>query len=139
MNVRALLIAAVLADALTVGRARAQVSPTIDSNQITQAEALTLAQAAIQACKSRGMSVNVQVADADGHLRIALASENATLAGLDTAPRKIASVLAFHTSTRALQARVANDTGFAAQYGQDSRYHFSPGGLPLYKAGKFVA
>src|SRR6059058_5194802 len=105
MNVRALLIAAVLADALTVGRARAQVSPTIDSNQITQAEALTLAQAAIQACKSRGMSVNVQVADADGHLRIALASENATLAGLDTAPRKIASVLAFHTSTRALQAR----------------------------------
>jgi uncharacterized protein GlcG (DUF336 family) len=48
-------------------------------------------------------------------------------------------VLAFRTSTRALQARAAGDTGFAAQYGHDLRYHFSPGGLPLYKAGKFVA
>jgi uncharacterized protein GlcG (DUF336 family) len=85
------------------------------------------------------MSVNVQVADADGHLRVALASDNATLAGLATAPQKIASVLAFHASTRELQARLASDPAFAAQYGKDPRYHFSPGGLPLYKAGRFVA
>jgi uncharacterized protein GlcG (DUF336 family) len=85
------------------------------------------------------MSVNVDVADADGHLRVALASEDATLAGLTTAPQKLASVLAFHASTRDLKDRLASDAGFAAQYGKDPRYHFSPGGLPLYKDGRFVA
>ncbi|MCS0631156.1 heme-binding protein [Telluria mixta] len=139
MTYRTLLFAAVLYAATAAGPARAQVSPSIDPNQITQAEALAIAQAAIRACKAQGMSVNVQVADADGHLRVALASENATLAGLTTAPQKLAAVLAFHTSTRALQARVASDPGFAAQYGKDPRYHFSPGGLPIYKAGNFVA
>jgi uncharacterized protein GlcG (DUF336 family) len=133
------LIAAMLAGALAGGSAAAQVQASVDPNQITQADALALAQAAIQACKSKGMSVNVQIADADGHLRLALASENATLAGLTTAPQKIAAVLAFRTSTRDLQARLASDPGFAEQYGKDKRYHFSPGGLPLYKAGRFVA
>ncbi|MHA4869876.1 GlcG/HbpS family heme-binding protein [Duganella sp. PWIR1] len=131
---KALLIAA-----LAYGSAAAQTSASIDTTLITQPEALSLAQAAIQACKAQGMSVNVQVADADGHLRVALASENATLAGLNTAPQKIAGVLAFHVSTRDLQTRVGSDPAFAAQYGKDTRYHFSPGGLPIYKAGKFVA
>jgi uncharacterized protein GlcG (DUF336 family) len=131
--------AVLLANLLAAGQAAAQAQATIDDSQITQPEALAIAQAAIAACKAQGMSVNVQVADADGHLRVALASEHATLAGLITAPQKIAGVLAFHASTRELQARVANDPGFAAQYGKDPRYHFSPGGLPIYKAGKFVA
>lgn len=131
---KALLIAA-----LACGSSAAQTSATIDTTLITQPEALSLAQAAIQACQARGMSVNVQVADAEGHLRVALASENATLAGLNTAPQKIAAVLAFHASTRELQTRVGNDAVFAEQYGKDRRYHFSPGGLPIYKAGKFVA
>jgi uncharacterized protein GlcG (DUF336 family) len=139
MKYRSLLIAAMVADALAFGPAAAQTPASIDTNQITQAEALAIAQAAIQACTAQGMSVNVQVADADGHLRVALASQNATLAGLTTAPQKVASVLAFHASTRDLQARLTNDTGFAAQYGKDPRYHFSPGGLPIYRAGKFVA
>lgn len=139
MKYRLILVAAISASALMFNPVAAQTPASIDSNQITQAEALVIAQAAIQACKSQGMSVNVQVADADGHLRVALASENATLAGFATAPQKIASVLAFHASTRDLQGRLTSDPGFAAQYGKDSRYHFSPGGLPIYKAGKFVA
>jgi uncharacterized protein GlcG (DUF336 family) len=139
MNYRSLFLVALLAGAAVQGGAYAQTSPTIDPNQITQAEALSIAQAAIGACKSQGMSVNVEVADADGHLRVALASENATLAGIRTAPEKLASVLAFHASTRDLKDRLEKDPGFAAQYGKDPRYHFSPGGLPIYKAGKFVA
>jgi uncharacterized protein GlcG (DUF336 family) len=139
MNYRLYVLAAMLAEAATLGRATAQTPATIDPNQLTQAEALSLAQGAIQSCKEQGMSVNVQVADADGHLRVALASENATLAGLNTAPQKLAAVLAFRSSTRALQTRANSDPGFAAQYGKDTRYHFSPGGLPIYKAGKFVA
>lgn len=139
MTYRFLLVAAMLAEASAFGPAYAQGTPSIDPNQITQAEALSIAQAAIKACKSQGMSVNVQVADADGHLRVALASENATLAGLNTAPQKLASVLAFHASTRALRDRLASDPAFAAQYGKDPRYHFSPGGVPIYKAGRFVA
>lgn len=132
-------VAAIVAGMLAFGPAAAQAPAAIDPGQITQAEALALAQAAIQACKSQGMSVNVQVADADGHLRVALASENATLAGLTTAPQKIAGVLAFRRSTRELQARLAGDPGFAEQYGKDKRYHFSPGGLPIFKGARFVA
>jgi uncharacterized protein GlcG (DUF336 family) len=141
MKHRLLLCAAALAAAAWAGGAGAQApaAASIDPGLITQAEALAIAHGAIQACKSQGMSVNVQVADADGHLRVALASENATLAGLVTAPQKVAGVLAFHASTRDLQARLASDPAFAAQYGKDPRYHFSPGGLPLYKAGRFVA
>jgi hypothetical protein len=100
--------------ALVCGSGTAQTAASVDPAQITQQEALALAQAAIQACKAQGMSVNAQVADADGHLRVALASENATLASLITAPQKIASVLAFHASTRDLQTRVASDP--AASY-----------------------
>ena len=139
MKYRVTLIALCLAEACVPASVASQTQASIDANQITQSEALTLAQGAIEACHLRGMAANVQVADADGHLRVALASENAALAGLTTAPQKIASVLAFHSSTRALQTRLANDPAFAAQYGNDVRYHFSPGGLPLYKAGKFVA
>jgi uncharacterized protein GlcG (DUF336 family) len=139
MRYHSLPRAGLLALALGFSQAQAQGPASIDPGEITQAEALKLAQAAIQACKAQGMSVNVQVADADGHLRVALASENATLAGLNTAPQKLAAVLAFHASTRELQSRVNGDPAFAAQYGKDTRYHFSPGGLPIYKAGKFVA
>lgn len=139
MRYRLLAMAATLAGALACVPAAAQTPASIDAGQITQAEALAVAQAAIQACKAQGMSVNVQLADADGHLRVALASENATLAGLSTAPQKLAGVLAFHASTRDLQARLASDAAFAEQYGKDARYHFSPGGLPIYKAGRFVA
>lgn len=139
MQARVVVTAALCAAAAYSGGARAQEQAKIDPQLITQADALAVAQAAIASCKARGMSVNVQVADADGNLRLALASEDATLAGLRTAPQKIASVLAFHMSTRELKARVDNDPAFAAQYGKDPRYHFSPGGLALYKAGKFVA
>jgi uncharacterized protein GlcG (DUF336 family) len=139
MQRRALLLIALVAETLIFGRASAQTPPSIDSNKITQAEALSLAQAAIQACKTHGMSPNVQVADADGHLRVALASENATLSGLVSAPQKVASVLAFQTSTRKLQEKASSDPSFAAMYGKDPRYRFSPGGLPIYKDGNFVA
>lgn len=117
----------------------AQNAMEIDANQITHVEALALAQAALQSCKAQGYAVNVQVVDADGHLRVALAGDNAKLAGLATAPQKVASVLAFRASTRELQARLASDPAFAAQFGKDPRYHFSPGGLPIYKVGKLVA
>jgi uncharacterized protein GlcG (DUF336 family) len=139
MKNRSIFIVAMLIDALACGPVEAQTPASIDSSQITQADALAVAQSAIHACKSLGMSVNVQVADANGHLRVALASENATLAGLTTAPQKIASVLEFRASTRDLQSRLTSDPDFAERYGKDTRYHFSPGGLPIYKSGKFVA
>jgi uncharacterized protein GlcG (DUF336 family) len=139
MKYRFLLVASIMAGASAYCPSVAQTQASIDATQITQVEALALAQAAIQTCKAQGMSVNVQVADADGHLRVALASENATLAGLVTAPQKIAAVLAFHESTRELQAKLLGDPNFAEHYAKDPRYHFSPGGLPLYREGRFVA
>jgi len=142
MNDR-LFCVAMLAAVVAVGDASAQTAAqtqaAIDTSLITQAEATTLAQASIQACNAQGMAVTAQVVDADGHLRVSLSSEHASLAGINSAPQKAAAVMTFHVSTRDLQARVASDPGFAAQYGKDPRYHFSPGALPLYKDGKFVA
>jgi uncharacterized protein GlcG (DUF336 family) len=138
MKHRLFFIAALSACALATAQSDPQLAP-INENLITQPESLAIAQAAIQSCKAKGMSVNVEVADADGHLRVALASQGATLAGIRTAPQKLASVLDFHVSTRALKARLADDPDFAARFGKDPRYHFSPGGLPIYKSGKFVA
>lgn len=119
--------------------AMAQVQAAIDTSLITQADAQALAQAAIAACREQDMSVTAQVADADGNLRVSLSADHASLAGIKSAPQKLASVLTFHATTRALQARVASDPAFAAQYGKDPRYHFAPGGLQLYRNGKFVA
>lgn len=128
-----------LAAVVASGHVAAQVQASIDTSLITQDDALNLAQAAIAACKAQGMSVTVQVADADGNLRVSLASEHASLAGIKSAPQKLAGVLTFHATTRELQARAAGDPAFAAQYGKDPRYHFAPGGLQLYRDGKFVA
>ena len=106
---------------------------------ITRADASAVAKASIEACERRNERVMALVTDADGHLRAALSSDNATGAGFRTAPLKTATVLAFHASTRDLAVRLANDPAFAAQYGQDPRYFYHPGALPIFKSGKFVA
>lgn len=113
--------------------------PPASADLISRAEALAIAQESIYACERRGETAVALVTDANGRLRAGLSSDNASAAGFFSAPRKSATVLAFHASTRELQARLAADPAFASANGADPHYFFHPGALPIYKAGKFVA
>jgi uncharacterized protein GlcG (DUF336 family) len=110
-----------------------------DATLISRAEATMIAQAALENCAARGMPASVIVVDANGYLRAAFSDDNAKFVGLSTSRRKAVSVLTFGVSTHELQDRVQSDQQFAAQYGADERYHFSAGGLPIYRQGKLVA
>jgi Raf kinase inhibitor-like YbhB/YbcL family protein len=77
--------------------------------------------------------------DANGYTRAALSDDGAKPIGLSTSNGKAAAVLTFKASTRELAARLQSDKQFSDQYAKDPRFHFSPGGIPLYKQGKFVA
>ena len=111
----------------------------LSAELISRADATKIAEAALQECAARGQPASVIVADAAGHMRAAFSDDNAKLIGIGSSATKMNSVVDFKTSTRALQARAESDKEFAAKFGKDARYHFSPGGLPIYKNGKFVA
>lgn len=116
----------------------ADPEPIISSDLITRAEATHAAEVALSACKARGQPASVIVMDAAGYVRAQLSDDDAKPIGLTTSNGKAAAVLTFKESTRDLVARLQGDPQFAAQYEKDARFHFSPGGLPIYKQGKFV-
>lgn len=122
-----------------IGLALALLVQTVSPALITQVDAIELATGAVRACAARNERVSVFVTDAEGNLRAALSSDGALASSLVSATRKNAAVLAFKASTRDLQARAETDPAFAAQHGKDERYRFSPGGVPIYRQGKFVA
>jgi uncharacterized protein GlcG (DUF336 family) len=111
----------------------------LSAELISRAEATQIAVAALKECAARGQPASVIVADSAGHMRAAFSDDNAKVIGIGSSATKMNSVVDFKMSTRALQARAESDKEFADKYGKDERYHFSPGGLPIYKDGKFVA
>jgi uncharacterized protein GlcG (DUF336 family) len=106
---------------------------------ITRADALKIADASIASCERQGETAAVFVTDADGYLRAALSSDGLNPIGLHSATLKTATVLQFKVSTRALAERLKSDAAFAAKYGNDARYFYHPGALPIYRGDKFVA
>jgi uncharacterized protein GlcG (DUF336 family) len=111
----------------------------ISKELITRVEAQHLVEAAIDVCARRGVPASALVLDANGAERAELSDDNTPLIGLITAEKKARTVLAFKTSTKRLMARVKADKAFADRYGRDNRYFLMPGGIPIYKHGKFVA
>ncbi len=111
----------------------------LSAELISRADATKIAESALQECAAKGQPASVIVTDSAGHMRAAFSDDNAKLIGIGSSATKMNSVVDFKVSTRTLQARAESDKEFAAKYGKDPRYHFSPGGLPIYKNGKFVA
>ena len=143
MNRTFVSAAAMLAFLVTAagGAANLEESPEmpLSPQLISRADATKIAEAALKECVARGQPASVIVTDSAGHMRAAFSDDNAKLIGIGSSATKMNSVVDFKMSTRALQARAESDQEFAAKYGKDPRYHFSPGGLPIYKNGKFVA
>ena len=117
----------------------ADPSPIISADLISRADATRAVEAALAACAARGEPATALVMDVNGSVRAELSDDGAKVIGLSTSAGKAAAVLTFKESTRDLVARLQADAGFAAQYGKDPRFHFSPGALPIYKNGQFVA
>ena len=134
---RGLAIAA--SAALATSPLHAQTVVPLSGDLITRGDAMRAVEAALAECKTRGEPATAIVVDAQGWQRVQLSDDKAMSIGISTSAQKAASVLAFKASTAELAARAASDKAFADQYGKDSRYHFSPGGFPLYRDGKFVA
>ena len=111
----------------------------ISADLITRADALKIADASIASCERQGEKAAAMVTDADGYLRAALSSDGLNPVGLRTATLKTATVLKFKVSTRTLQERLKSDAAFAKDYGNDTQYFYHPGGVPIYRDGKFVA
>jgi uncharacterized protein GlcG (DUF336 family) len=111
----------------------------VSAQLISGADAQLLVTESVAACTRRGEKAAAFVTDANNHLRAALTSDGMVTVGISSAGRKTATVLEFKASTRALRDRLATDKVFAEGPGKDKRYYFSPGGLPLYRGGKFVA
>lgn len=138
MNAIQLLVLALAAQAASPTAPAPDAQPA-SPDLITREDAAVVAKASIEACERHNERVMALVTDADGHLRAALSSDNATGAGFRSAPLKTATVLAFHASTRDLATRLTKDPAFAAQYGKDPRYFYHAGALPIFRNGKFVA
>ncbi|MBC2665395.1 heme-binding protein [Novosphingobium flavum] len=113
--------------------------PVIAANLITRDEALGLVRDSVMACDKRGERAAAVVTDVNGVMRAAVSTEGGNTIGLTSTARKTAAVLRFRMSTRALREKAAADAAFAAEFGKDERYYFSPGGLPLFRGGQFVA
>lgn len=111
----------------------------IAADLITRADALKVVDGSLAACERLGETAAAFVTDVDGNLRAALSSDGGNPIGLRTATLKTAAVLQFKSSTRALAERLKSNPAFAAQYGNDPRYFFHPGALPIYRDGKLVA
>ena len=128
--------------ALLTTPAHAQQAPSaevlISPDLITVTEATTLAQAALAACRAIGLPTNVRVVDAEGHPRVAMSDDKASVPGLDSSSQKLAAVTDFRVSTADLANRVKDDPKFAGQYGKDTRYRFSPGAFPLWRGDRMV-
>jgi uncharacterized protein GlcG (DUF336 family) len=124
---------------LTAPPSASPAEARVSADLITRVEAIKIVEASLAACERRGEKAAAFVTDADGNLRAALSSDGLNPIGLRTATLKTASVLEFKASTRALADRLKSDPEFAAKYGNDSRYFFHPGALPIYRNGKFVA
>jgi uncharacterized protein GlcG (DUF336 family) len=117
----------------------ARAPDPVISNLITRDEAIALARGSAEACDKRGERAAAVVTDAAGVMRAAVSSEGGNTIGVTSTARKTAAVLRFRLSTRALREKAAAEPAFAAEFNKDDRYYFSPGALPLYRNGQFVA
>ncbi len=113
--------------------------PVVSPALISREDATLLVRRSIEACAVRGEKAAAQVTDADGNLRAAMTADGMNTVGIKSIARKTATVLRFKVSTKALRERAAADPAFAAEFGKDERYYFSPGGLPLYRGNALVA
>ncbi|MBW8734804.1 MAG: heme-binding protein [Asticcacaulis sp.] len=98
--------------------------------------ALQLAQAALDACRARGLSASAAVVDSDGRVKVVLRADGAPKPPVAT-PLKAAAAAHFDAPGSDMEPREKSDTGFAAEIAaHKDLYNPHAGSLPLHKDGK---
>jgi uncharacterized protein GlcG (DUF336 family) len=110
--------------------------PVPPPSSISLKAASAAAQAAEQSCAADGYAITVAVADADGHLRIALAADRTRDNGIYMAMHKTVTVVGFKMSTLQLREKIERDPALLKQV--TPNMSLLPGGMPIFKDGRFV-
>jgi uncharacterized protein GlcG (DUF336 family) len=104
----------------------------------TLAESLSLAQAALGACKAKGYNASVTVVDAIGLVRVTLRADGAGTPPV-ASPLKAAAAAHFNAPGTELEAREQTDPAFKAELAaHKDLYNDHPGSMPLHLHGQVV-
>ncbi len=112
--------------------AEEEPSPVISLPRLTLDSALTVAQAALEACRREGAQVAVTVVDRAGHPQVVLRDDLAPDLTLDISDRKAYTAATFARATSDLAGR------FPAPYSvpKVKRVMIAAGGVPIEAAGR---
>jgi uncharacterized protein GlcG (DUF336 family) len=99
--------------------------------------AKTIAEAAIESCKSKGYNTAVVVVDRAGQVMVMLRDEQATAQQAEMARRKAYTARMFRTTTLEFQKRTANDSPNAAQR-QVADILALGGGVPIQVGSEII-
>jgi|WetSurMetagenome_2_1015567.scaffolds.fasta_scaffold93185_2 uncharacterized protein GlcG (DUF336 family) len=100
--------------------------------------ALSLAQAAIAACKAKGSTISVSVVDSAGQAKVTLNADGSS-AKSSTAVRKAATAVAFKASGSEMEIRAKNDKAFSDLISANpNEYNNHAGSLVLKVNGEVI-
>src|SRR5262245_23743056 len=109
----------------------------LERKDLSYAIAKTIAEVAVETCKSRGYNVSAVVVDRAGETMIALRGDNASPHTMENARRKAYTARSFRQSTAAYAKRFENNDPVVRQQVTLPHVIAIPGGLPI-KLGEDV-
>jgi len=118
------------ANAQGASQSTATVQGLITQRSMSLGMALTIAEAALAECKSRGYNTAVAVVDRGGQLLVLLRDEQSSPQAGEMARRKAYTARMFRVSTQEFQKRTANDAPQAGQRNLADILALS-GGVPI--------
>ena len=129
------MLSLALATSLAATQARAQGAVT--QPILSVASARLIAEAALDACASRGFHTSVAVIDRAGNLLVLLRDELAHPVTVEMAQRKAQTAVIFRTSTLEFRDATANDPSRSAQRDVTGILALG-GGVPIRLAGEII-
>ena len=106
-------------------------------HDLPYAQALIIAQAAVQSCGAKGYAVSAVVVDRAGETIVALRADNASPHTMENARRKAYTAMSFRVSTTEYAKRYTDNNPVVRQQVTLPNVIAIPGGLPI-KAGDEV-
>lgn len=90
---------------------------------------LEAARAAIEACAAKEQKIGVSVIDSGGALKVLLATDGASVRGVQSSTNKATTALAFKTATSQLAEQVKTDKELADKIAANTNFNARGGGI----------
>lgn len=108
----------------------------VSIKRLSMETALTMAKAAVEACRKQGVQVGVTVVDRGGHPQVVLRDVLAPDITLPISKQKAHTATAFNVPTSQLASRSTNTNPFSV--GKVEGVLFAAGGLPIQAGGTIL-